>query len=204
MASVAVLVALAAGGCGGGAPAQPLDAAARAAAAEAGAGGGSAPAAGAPSSSGGPAQHGSGGPGSGAAAAAAGGRATPWPTQVPFATPQSPGGHATVHAGGAGFTETGSTCAAARDEVLFSFGTPGSGEEVTVVIHSGYRGPGTYSAPSADASVSASHQGRTWYAQFSSSSGASITVDGDGRSGSFAYIDQVGSGERVTGMFACG
>jgi hypothetical protein len=138
-------------------------------------------------------------------AAAPGAKATPYATRVPFATPQSPGGQATVHTVTAGdFTQTGSTCDASGGAALFEFGSPGSGEEVTVAIHSGYTGAGTYSAPSADAYVSASHHGHTWYAQFSSSNGASITVDGGGRSGSFAFTDQVDTKERVTGVFACG
>jgi len=150
-----------------------------------------------------------GGPATGASgrahAAAAGASPAAHATSVPFATPMSLGGHATVHTGTAGdFTQTGSTCAAGPTQVVFAFGWPGSGEEVDVAIHSGYTGPGTYSAPSADAYVSASHDGHTWYAQLSSSSGASITVDPGGRSGSFRFTDQVGSREGVTGVFACG
>jgi len=140
-----------------------------------------------------------------AGAAPAQAPATPYATQIPFATPESPSGHATVHTISTGdFTETGSTCDAAGDAAVFEFGYPGSAEEVTVSIHTGYTGPGTYTAPSADAYVSASHHGHTWYAQFSSSKGASITVDSGGRSGSFAFTDQVDTRERVTGVFACG
>jgi len=102
------------------------------------------------------------------------------------------------------FVITGSTCGTGNDQGDFFFGNPGSGEEVEVVIHSGYTGPGTYSATSADASVTVGHWQRTWYGQFSSDPGARITVDAGGRSGSFSFPSQVQTKETVTGTFACG
>jgi hypothetical protein len=131
--------------------------------------------------------------------------ATPAPTRKPFATAMTASGQARVQAPSTGaFVITGSTCGAGGGQADFFFGNPGSGEEVEVVIHSGYNGPGTYSATSADASVSVGHSQRTWYGQFSTDSGASITVDAGGRSGTFSFPSQVQTKETVTGTFVCG
>ena len=101
------------------------------------------------------------------------------------------------------FVITGSTCAFGGDQADFFFGSLGSGEEVEVTIHSGYKGAGAYPATSADAGVTVGHANRTWYGQFSSDPGARITVDAGGRSGSFTFPSQVTPKETVNGTFTC-
>jgi hypothetical protein len=86
---------------------------------------------------------------------------------------------------------------------VWFFGRSGSGDEIDVALRSGYTGPGTYSAPSANASITVAHGGNVWYAQLSSDPGAYFVINAGGSSGRFSFPSQAGVKETLTGNFAC-